>query len=156
VIAARSPDQVLQKLQRIFGPDRLYIEIQRHHVRGEERIVKSLVHLAESTNLPLLATGGVLYAKRPGRGVLDVFTCLRHHTHLDAAGKLLSRNNERFLKTPAEMHELFRDLPQALENTVRLADRLEFSIQKLGYEFPKYPLCGRKHSPAHATVTVKL
>jgi error-prone DNA polymerase len=133
-------NQILQKLLRIFGRDRLYVELQRHHVRGEERIIKSFVHLAESANLPLLATGGVLYGKRSGRGVLDVFTCLRHHTHLDAAGKLLSQNNERFLKTAAEMHELFADLPKALENTVRLADRLEFSLEKLGYEFPKYPL----------------
>jgi error-prone DNA polymerase len=88
----------------------------------------------------LLATGGVLYAKRTGRQVLDVFTCLRNHTHLDAAGRLLAPNAERFVKNPAEMCDLFRDTPEGIENTVRLADRLEFSLQNLGYEFPRYPL----------------
>ncbi len=133
-------DQTASRLLRIFGKDRLYVELQRHHIRGEERILKSLVNIAEKHSLPVVATGGVLYARRPGRGVLDVFTCLRNHTHLDAAGTLLSQNNERFLKTPTEMRELFADLPHAIENTLRLADRLEFTLEKLGYEFPKYPL----------------
>ncbi len=135
-----SPQQTLARLQKIFGKDRLYVELQRRHLRGEERIIKRLINAAESGGLPLIATGGVLYAKRSGRGVLDVFTCLRHHTHLDAAGKLLSPNSERHLKSGAEMQELFADLPQAIENSARLADQLEFSLENLGYEFPKYPL----------------
>src|SRR5881296_1938836 len=75
-----------------------------------------------------------------GRQILDVFTCIREHTHLDAAGKLLARNSERHLKEPKVMAKLFADLPGAIENTVILADRLRFSLENLGYEFPKYPL----------------
>jgi error-prone DNA polymerase len=138
--SALSPKQILDRLTRTFGLDRVYVELQRHHLRGEERLIRSQCELAERHQLPLLATGGVLYAKRSGRQVLDVFTCLRHHTHLDSAGTLLARNSERYLKTPAEMHALFRDLPEALANTVRLADRLQFSLENLGYEFPRYPL----------------
>ena len=67
--------------------------------------------LAHAERLPLLATNGVLYAQRKQRAVLDVFTCTRHHTHLDAAGRLLSANDERHLKSAAEMSELFNDLP---------------------------------------------
>jgi error-prone DNA polymerase len=137
---AATPEQTVSRLMRIFGPDRLYVELQRHHIRGEERTIQSLLNIAAQHRLPVLATGGVLYARRAGRGVLDVFTCLRNHTHLDAAGTLLSRNSERFLKTPAEMQHLFADLPHALENALRLADRLEFTLENLGYEFPKYPL----------------
>lgn len=135
-----TPPQVLERLLKTFGRDRLFVELQRHHNRGEERVISALVELAGRSRLPLLATGGVLYARRSGRQVLDVFTCLRHHTHLDAAGKLLAQNSERCLKTPAEMHELFRDHPSALENTVHLGNRLQFSFDNLGYEFPRYPL----------------
>ncbi|PYJ42797.1 MAG: error-prone DNA polymerase, partial [Verrucomicrobia bacterium] len=90
--------------------------------------------------LPLIATNSVKYAKPYGRKVLDVFTCIREHTHLDAAGKLLSQNAERHLKSDRQMRELFHDLPEAIENTSRLAERLTFSFENLGYKFPEYPV----------------
>lgn len=135
-----TPCHVLQKLTRAFGHDNVFVEIQRHHLRGEERLNTALIELARAERLPLLATNGVLYAKPEGRQVLDVFTCLRHHTHLDGAGTLLAPNAERHLKSPQQMRALFHDLPEAIENTLRLGERLEFSLEDLGYEFPKYPV----------------
>src|SRR5215471_9349656 len=130
----------LRKLLSIFSDQNLFVEIQRHFVRGEEQINRQLVDLARATGLPLLATNGVQYAKSYGREVLDVFTCIREHTHLDAAGKLLTQNAERHLKSDREMREIFRDLPEAIDNTARLAERLTFSLENLGYEFPDYPV----------------
>jgi len=138
--AIRNPRLIIEKLIETFGPNRVYIEIQRHHLRGEERINNALIQLAAHTQLPLLATNGVLYAKPHARQVHDVFTCIRHHTHLDVTGTLLAPNSERFLKTASEMESLFHDLPQAIENTARLADRLQFTLADLGYEFPKFPV----------------
>ena len=123
-----------------FGRENVFVEIQRHFLRGEERINRQLVDLANHYRLPLVATNGVQYAKSYGREVLDVFTCIREHTHLDAAGKLLTQNSERHLKSEAEMSGLFRDLPEAIENTSRLAERLTFSLENLGYEFPEFPV----------------
>jgi error-prone DNA polymerase len=123
-----------------FGRDKVFVEIQRHFLRGEERINAQLVDLANHYRLPLVATNGVQYAKSYGREVLDAFTCIREHTHLDVAGKLLTQNSERHLKSEAEMRELFRDLPEAIENTSRLAARLTFSLENLGYEFPEFPV----------------
>ena len=122
-----------------FGRENVFVEIQRHFIRGEERINRELIDLARLNRLPLLATNGVQYAKPYGREVLDVFTCIREHTHLDAAGKLLSQNAERHLKSDREMREIFADLPEAIENTSRLAEGLTFSLENLGYEFPEYP-----------------
>ncbi len=129
---------ILERLVQTFGNKNVFVEIQRHHIRGEERINKSLVELAAQFRLPLLATNGVLHATPAGRQALDVFTCARNHTHLDAAGRLLAQNSERFLKNEKQMRELFRDLPEAIENTSPLAERLQFSLDNLGYEFPKY------------------
>src|SRR5437899_2309444 len=123
-----------------FGLGNVFVEIQRHFIRGEERINRELIDLARVHRLSLLATNGVQYAKPYGREVLDVFTCIREHTHLDAAGKLLTQNAERHLKSDREMRELFRDLPEAIENTSRLAERLTFSLENLGYEFPEFPV----------------
>jgi error-prone DNA polymerase len=129
-----------QFLINTFGRDNVFVEIQRHFLRGEERTNRQLLDLANHYRLPLVATNGVQYAKSYGREVLDVFTCIREHTHLDVAGKLLTQNSERHLKSEAEMRELFRDLPEAIENTSRLAARLTFSLENLGYEFPEFPV----------------
>jgi len=123
-----------------FGRENIYVEIQRHFLRGEERVNRQLVDLAAHYRLPILATNGVQYAKPYGREVLDVFTCIREHTHLDVAGKLLTRNSERHLKSDREMRQLFRDLPEAIQNSSRLAERLTFSLENLGYEFPEFPV----------------
>jgi error-prone DNA polymerase len=128
----------IEQLCHIFGRDNLFIELQRHRVRGEEKNIRWMTDLARQFHLPLLATNGVLYADETERPVLDLFTCIRHHTHLDAAGKLLEQNGERYLKSGAQMGELFRDLPEALKNTVRLSERLDFTLENLGYEFPSF------------------
>src|SRR5262249_18847620 len=123
-----------------FGHENVFVELQRHFIRGEERINRELVDLALAYRLPIVATNGVQYAKPYGREVLDVFICIREHTHLDAAGKFLSENAERHLKGDREMRAIFADLPKAIENTSRLVERLTFSLENLGYEFPEYPV----------------
>ena len=123
-----------------LGRENVYVEIQRHFLRGEDRVNQQLCDLAEQHHLPIIATNGVQYARPYGRQVLDVFTCIREHTHLDAAGKLLTQNAERHLKSDAEMREKFADRLDAIENTQRLADRLEFSLENIGYEFPSFPV----------------
>jgi error-prone DNA polymerase len=138
--APRNADDRARFLIDAFGRENVFVEIQRHFIRGEERINRELIDLARANRLQLLATNGVQYAKPYGREVLDVFTCIREHTHLDAAGKLLSHNAERHLKSDREMLAMFADLPEAIENTSRLAERLTFSLENLGYEFPEYPV----------------
>ena len=134
--------QALERLHRIFGPDRLQAEVQRHRVRGGGAYEAALVVLARSRGVPLLATNGVQYATRPDREVADIFTCLREHRTLDTAGRLLARNAERHLKHSAAMQALFADLPEAVHNTGALAERLPFTLGDLGYRFPDYPAPG--------------
>src|SRR6266480_4553748 len=135
-----SLQSALETLIHAFGRQNVLVEVQRHFVRGEEQINRQLIDLARANRLSIIATNGVQYAKPSGREVLDVFTCIREHTHLDVAGKLLTQNAERHLKSDREMRELFRDLPEAIENTSRLAERLTFSLENLGYEFPDFPV----------------
>ena len=133
-------NEILSRSVRAFGHGQVYVELQRHLVPGEERINEGLLELAASHQLPLVATNGVVHAERWGRDVLDVFTCIRNHTHLDAAGLLLGINAQRHIKTPTQMAELFADWPEAIINTERLAERLEFTLNDLGYEFPHFPV----------------
>ena len=133
-------NQVLGHLINAFGRDHLYVELQRHHIPDEERITEGLIELAQAHGIPLVATNGVVYAEPSGRPALDVFTCIRNHTHLDAAGLLLDINAQRHVKTAQQMQTLFADLPEALLHTERIADRLEFTLNDLGYQFPHFPV----------------
>ncbi len=135
-------ERLVNQLIRTFGREHVNVEIQRHHVRGEERILRGAIDLADHLRLPIVATNGVRYSEPEQRRLLDVFTCLRNHVHLDTAGQMLEQNNERHLKSPGEMAELFRDLPQAIANTVRIAEQCEFTLTDLGYEFPEFPVEG--------------
>jgi error-prone DNA polymerase len=134
--ARRQVDQLIG----IFGQQNVYVELQRHYQREEESRNRAAISIARSLNLPLLATNGVCYATATNRELCDAFTALRHHRTLSTAGRLLSRNSERFLKSAPEMQQLFADLPEAIANTLELSSRLEFTLNALGYEFPRYPV----------------
>jgi error-prone DNA polymerase len=142
-LAAGQPEQAqetLRRLRNLFGPDRVFVEIQRHALREEQWINRAIVELAHHEKLKLAASNGVLYATPARRTAMDVFTCARNHTHLDAAGRLLEPNTERHLKTGEQMQALFADLPQAVANTAAIAAEIAFTLEDLGYEFPNYPV----------------
>jgi error-prone DNA polymerase len=131
---------VIDRLVSIYGRDSVYVEVQRHLDDEEEKRNQVIVALARSCKLPLVATNGVCYATATERRVLDVFTCLEHKTTLADAGRILQRNSERYLKDAVAMNELFRELPEAIANTSNVSSRLQFTLEDLGYEFPRYPL----------------
>jgi len=128
------------RLLEIFGRGNVYAEIQRHHVREEEAANQEIVERARRLRIPLVAANGAAYAAPAHRELLDVFTCIRNHVTLAEAGRLLERNSERHVKTPAEMARLFADLPEAVAHTLEISSRLEFTLADLGYEFPRYPV----------------
>jgi error-prone DNA polymerase len=130
----------VERLIQIFGRDNVYIELQRHFHRDQEVRNRAAIEIARSLRLPLLATNGVRYATKDDREICDVFTAIRNQCTLTTAGCLLARNSECHLKSPEEMKALFPDLPEAIANTVELSSRLEFTLEHLGYEFPKYPV----------------
>lgn len=117
---------------------RLYVELQRHHLRHEEAINQSLIGLAHKLRLPYFASNGVYYADHHDRELFDVFTCIRNHTNIYDAGKLLSENSERYLKNEQQMRQLFEDMPEAIELTNEIASRVDFSMDELSYKFPDY------------------
>ena len=132
--------ELLEQLIAIYGRENIYVELQRQYNRAQEARNQAAIELAHSLHLLLLATQGAQYAKPEERPILDVFTCIRNHRTLDTAGRLLAHNSERYLKSPAEMLRLFADLPAATANTLELSSRLEFTLNDLGYEFPRYPV----------------
>src|ERR1044071_7866372 len=137
---ARRSSDLVEWLIELFGKKNVYAELQRHLDREEEARNHLVIEIARRNRLPLLATNGVCHATPHRREVSDVFTCIRNHVRLETAGRLLAQNSERYLKSCALMEKLFADLPEAIANTAELSSRLEFTLEDLGYEFPKYPV----------------
>ena len=119
---------------------RLYVELQRHHLRSEEYINQSLLGLAHKLRIPYFASNGAYYADSRDRELFDVFTCIKNHCTIYEAGKLLSENSERYLKNKQQMLSLFEDYPEAVETASAIASRINFSMDELGYSFPDYPV----------------
>ncbi|MBK8598925.1 MAG: DNA polymerase III subunit alpha [Holophagales bacterium] len=128
-------EKLLSRLAALF-PGRLHVELQRHRVRDEEARNAVLLDLARAQKLPLVATNGTRYARRRDKDLFDVLTCIRQHTTVDEASRLLEAGSERHLKGPEEMAALFADLPAAVGGAADLADRLAFTLADLGYRFP--------------------
>src|SRR5579871_5734852 len=97
-----TPD-IDEQLLDIFGKQHLYAELQRHMNRHEEARNQALIEKARHLGVPLVATNGACYAVPPQREVLDVLTCVRQKVTLKTAGRLLSINSERHIKSAAEM-----------------------------------------------------
>ncbi len=131
---------LLDRLTGVFGRGNVYAELQRHFRRAEEARNEWLRGAAATLGLPLLATNAPRMTERGQRPLLDALTCIRHHTTLDRAGRLLADNGERHLRPSREMERLFADCPDAVAHSGELAIRLAFTLKHLGYRFPDYPL----------------
>ena len=130
----------LDHLVSIYGCENIYVELQRHHEREEECRNVAQLEIASRRGLQIVATNGVRCATQKDRELLDVFTAIRNHTTIHDAGRLLCRNSMRYLRSAREMCDLFRDIPEAIVNTRIVSERLEFTLNNLGYEFPHYPV----------------
>src|SRR5712672_3508393 len=118
--------------------------------RGDDkrRLVR-LHRLAATARVPLLATNEVLYHDPARRPLQDVLTCIREKTTIDAVGKRLEANAERYLKPADEMARLFRDVPEAMAETMRFASRITFSLDQVKYQYPDEPVPPGKTAQRH-------
>jgi error-prone DNA polymerase len=113
-----------------------------HHLyRGDDAVrLAHLASIAESTGLPLVAMGDVLYHIPERRKLQDVVTCIREHCTVAQAGFRLAAHAERHLKPAAEITRLFRGYEDAVARTLEIVERCQFSLEELKYEYPEEPV----------------
>ena len=119
---------------RLAAP--LHLAATHYHRGDDDRRLARLADLAEGHGIPLVATGDIHQHDPARRRLHDTLTCIREHCTIDNAGWRLEANAERHLKSRAELARLFRDHPDALANTTRIAERCRFSLAELRYEYP--------------------
>jgi len=135
VVAMGGDASVLSRL-RAAAPGRVRLAATMLY-RGRDRArLKHSREIAHAAQVPLIAVNDVHYHHPDRRSLADVLTCIREKTTIDLAGRKLAINAERFLKPPEEMARLFRDAPEAIEETLALSEQLTFSLDDLRYEYP--------------------
>ncbi|MBQ7236157.1 MAG: DNA polymerase III subunit alpha [Clostridia bacterium] len=121
-------------LKDVYGED-FYLEIQDHGLADQKRINPLLIKLSNETGIPLVATNDVHYLEREDAEMQDVLMCISMKTTIDDPTRLKMESDQSYLKTPDEMKSLFAHIPQAIENTVKIAEKVTeevFDLTKKG------------------------
>ncbi len=139
---------VLARLQR-SSADGVWLAASVLYRGDDQRRLARLHRIAATAGVPLLATNEVLYHHPSRRPLQDVLTCIREKTTIDAIGRRLEANAERHLKPADEMARLFRDVPEAITETMRFAGRIHFSLDQLKYQYPDEPVPPGKTAQRH-------
>ncbi|MBW8911326.1 MAG: error-prone DNA polymerase, partial [Sphingomonas sp.] len=120
--------------------DRVWLGLATSYSGPDRRRITRHAKLARDIGIPLVATNDVLYATAEQRPLHDVVTCIRLGLKLDEAGTKLAANGERHIKAASEMTRLFRNYPEALAESLRLLERVDFDLGQLRYEYPHEPV----------------
>jgi error-prone DNA polymerase len=140
--------EILQRLKNSRA-DGVWLAASLLYRGDDKRRLARLHRLALAAKVPLLATNEVLYHHPARRPLQDVLTCIREKTTIDAIGRRLEANAERYLKPAREMARLFRDIPEAIAETMRFANRISFSLDQLKYQYPDEPVPPGKTAQQH-------
>jgi len=136
----REAEAAARRYIYVFGRDSFFIELQQNLVYGDTPRIRALVKLAKRLKLGYVATNNVHYHLRERHRLQDVLVAIKHRTTLDASHTLRRENSGYYLKSPQEMARLFAEWPEALETSVRIAERCRFDLTRdLDYRFPDYP-----------------
>ncbi len=120
-----------------FGED-FFLEIQDHGMTEQKKVMAGMMALAEETGIPLVATNDAHYLRQDDAAVQDVLICIGTGKSVSDPDRLHMHGDQNYLKSPEEMRRLFRHAPQALENTVRIAERCNLELRLGEHALPEY------------------
>lgn len=133
-------EAMLSKLIKTFGPDRIFVELQYNEVRGDANRIRALCRLADAHHMPVVATGNVHYHRSSRYPLQDVLVAIRTRSSLDGCHEIRRPNRCWTLASAELMAHRFAGRPDALTNTLRIAERCAaFDLTRdLGYTFPDF------------------
>ena len=124
----------------IFGRDRYFIEIQDHGILEQKKLNRDLISLAEELELELVATNDIHYVRREDAEYQDVLMCIQMGKTVDDEDRMKMSSDQMYLKSEDEMNELFSYVPQAIENTQKIADRCNVDIEFGKLHLPRFDI----------------
>ena len=130
----------IREMQEIFGKDHFYIEIMDHGLRDEKTVLPRLIELAREMDVPLVATNDCHYLERQDADAQEVLMCIQTGKTLEDDRRMRMETRELYVKSEEEMRELFKNVPDAIENTQVIADRCNVTFEFGKTRLPKYPV----------------
>jgi DNA polymerase-3 subunit alpha len=131
------------RLQDIFGRDNLFVELQDHGIADQHRTNPQLIEIARRIDAPLLATNDSHYTHREDAVAHDALLCVQTGALLSDTNRFKFEGTEHYLKTAAEMRHLFREVPEACDNTLLIAERADVQIELGKPSLPEFPVPDR-------------
>ena len=127
-----------EELAEIFGAEHFYLELQDHGIPEQQEVNRGLLRLAKETGLPLVVTNDAHYLTREDSYIQDVLMCIQMGKTVEDPNRMRFETQEFFIKSEEEMRSLFPDLPEALENTQKIAERCNVEFTFGTYHLPEY------------------
>ncbi len=127
-----------REMSEVFDENRLFLELQENFLPEQDPVNRGLIEIAGELKLPLVATNDCHYLRREDAYAHEVLLCIQTGKTMDDAGRMRFQNNEFYFKSPGEMTELFREQPDAIRNTVEIAERCNLELDFNTYHFPQY------------------
>ena len=125
-------------LEEIFGKDHFFLELQDQGLDEEKRILPLQKKLSRETGIPMAATNDSHYVRREDAKAHDILLCIQTGKTVEEENRMRFPNDQFYLKSPQEMADLFEDVPQALDNTVRIARRCDVTFDFNTYHLPTF------------------
>ena len=133
-------EQLITKYRDLFGPDRYYIELQDHGLPEQKEINEKLIRLARKLNVPLVVTNDIHYIEKEDAEAQDALRCIGFKNLLNEPHQTMGDGRtEWYFKTEEEMRQLFPDVPDAYENTIKIANMCNLTIHQ--YSTPELKGC---------------
>lgn len=133
-------EKALQEYLEIFGPENYFIEIQNHGMAEEKIAMDGIIPLAKKYNLGLVATNDAHYLKKEDSEFHEVLLCIQTGKNLDDPNRMKFSSDDYYLKSPEEMAGIFREYPEAIANTVKIASRCHVEFDFDHRHLPLFPL----------------
>ena len=134
-------DEALQRskeMSQIFDDNRFFLELQENFLPEQEPVNKGLLEIASQSGLPLVATNDCHYLSRDDAYAHEVLLCIQTGKTMDDPNRMRFSNDEFYVKSPEEMTKLFEHVPDAIANTVAIAERCNVELDFNTYHFPQY------------------
>ncbi len=126
--------------QQIFDNQRFFLEIQENKIPEQEKVNQALVELSQELSIPLVATNDCHYLRKEDAGAHEVLLCIQTGKKLKDANRMKFSTEEFYFKSPQHMEELFHWCPEAIENTIKIAQMCNLELELGGHHFPVFSI----------------
>jgi len=134
----KKAEELALKLNSIFGQDNFYLELQMNGIEEQNIVNQQLIKLSRETGIPLIATNDAHYLRREDARAHEILLCIQTGKSINDEDRMMFSSDDFYIKSPEEMEELFKNIPEAISNTVSVAQRCNVELEFNKLHLPQF------------------